>query len=279
MIVRDVERQGYPFLEAARSALSVCDELLIADGFSTDRTWEGLEALNGAFPDRVRLFRDVWPRPENTRGILAEMTNVVRRRCRGDWCLSIQANEVTHEASAERLLALPSLHPDTEMFSLPYLDLMGPTLVWAFTWRRRLFKNVPDIVALGDAFQVGQVLPRHSPTLTAKLPQPIYRYRALFPVNYLTKLRGKSPSSRLLDKERTLAEHALAVAASAADPVESFWRRTRTNLEVGMWEGEHPGINLPVGCVGTTGDAPAAVRHLLGGWRYRFEDSLEALRR
>ena len=131
------------------------------------------------FPQRVQLFRDAWPRAENTQGILAEMTNVVRRRCRTEWCLSIQANEVLHEASARRLAELPVTHPGVEIFTLPYLVLMGPRLVWTYNWRRRLFRNIPDIVAVGDAFDVQRVLPRRcpteKPTEKVQLPEPFYR--------------------------------------------------------------------------------------------------------
>jgi hypothetical protein len=277
MIVRNVERQGYPFLEAARSALAVCDELLISDGFSEDRTWEGLVALEEVFEDRVKLFRDNWPGPENTRDVVGKMTNRVRRRCQGDWCLSVQANEVLHEAGAASLAALPVRHPGIEIFTLPYLIMMGPSLVWTHNWRRRLFKNIPDIVALGDAYEVGEVLPRVAPTMYVSLPEPIYRYRALFPVNYVTKLQAKNPSSRLLEKELRLAAPTLLEAAGDSDPVDSFWRRTRFNLENGMWEGEAAGADLPPRCVGTTDESPAVMRHLVGAWRYRLEDSLEAL--
>ena len=38
MIVKDVLRQGYPFVEAIASALPICDEFLISDGYSTDGT-------------------------------------------------------------------------------------------------------------------------------------------------------------------------------------------------------------------------------------------------
>lgn len=35
MIVRNVAVQGYPYLEAIRSALPICDEFLVSDGFSS----------------------------------------------------------------------------------------------------------------------------------------------------------------------------------------------------------------------------------------------------
>lgn len=280
MIVRDAERQGYPFIEVARAGLSVCDELVVSDGFSTDRTWEGLLALRDVFPGRVRLFRDPWPSADNRGEVLGTMTNLVRRRCQRDYCLSIQANEVLHERSYAALAALPTTHPDVEVFALRYLGMVGPNLIWTETWRRRLFKNIPDIIAVGDAFEVSHVLPRRCPTRLCALPQPIYRYRTLFPVNFAVKLRSMVPRDAIFDKELLLVDQALADAAGRPDRVEWFWRRVRAILEEDLWEGliANDAIPYPRWCRGTTQQAPAVLDHLLGGqWAYEMDHSLAAL--
>jgi hypothetical protein len=268
MIVRDAERQGYPFIEAARSALLACDELLVSDGYSTDRTWEGLLALQAAFGDRVQLFRDRWPDSSNRGEILSKMTNRVRRRCRGAYCLSIQANEIIEPAAAEELVLMPPRFPKTEMFALNFLVQQGPRLAWSSEWRRRLFKNIPDIVAVGDAFEVCNVLPRRSSTRLSPLSEPVRHYRALCPVSYVNKLRAVMPRSKFWDEELRLAEEALEAASADEDPVASFWARMRVALE------SHAVSPAPLI---ETDQVPGALRHLLGKWRYSLDDSLAAL--
>lgn len=279
MIVRDAERQGYPFIEATRAALTVCDEMLISDGYSRDRTWEGLLALRDAFPDRVTLFRDRWPGDQNRGSVLAEMTNRVRRRCSGEYCLSVQANEIIDEAAAPDLTALPSRHQGVEMFSLYYPVLLGTHLIWTAAWRRRLFKNIPDIVAIGDAYDVCNVLPRLSPTVRRSLPEPIRHYRAVCPANYVDKLRTIVPRTRLWAKELQLAEETLQLAERAHAHVDAFWEQIRLNLEVGLWRGVEPGTEMPIPrrCLGTTDRVPSVMRHLIGKWRYDLDDSLAEL--
>lgn len=279
MIVRDVERQGYPFIEAAASALDACDELLISDGGSSDRTWEGLEALTRAFGERVKLFRDPWPGPENRLGVLRIMTNVVRRRCRSStWCFSLQANEILSSRSAEALRRLPSQHPGVEIFRLPYLELMGPHLISRTSLRSRLFRNVPDIVAIGDAHAVDGVLPvRRVPVRTVGLPEPVYRYRAMFPQGYLEKLRSIVPREPVWDEELKLAEDALAQALDGEDPVAAFWGRMRERFCDGRWRRRSEGSGAPAGYLASVDRAPGAAEHLLWRWRYDIDDSISWL--
>lgn len=266
MIVREVERQGYPFIEAGRSALSVCDELLISDGYSTDRTWEGLLGLHAAFPDRVHLFQDRWPDHRNRGEILAAMTNRVRRRCRGTYCLSVQANEVIEPSAAQQIVTLPSRYPDIEMFALGFLVQLGLRLVWSTDWRRRLFKNIADILAVGDAFDVGNVLPRVSRTLRAPLVDPVRHYRATCPVDYVTKLRSAVPHDAVWAQELVLAEHALLGKGSVS--VDAFWEQVRAAVE------SRGVISAPLT---PTHQVPVLLQHLVGKWRYNLDDSLAAL--
>jgi hypothetical protein len=279
MIVRNVERQGYPFIEAARAALSLCDELLISDGFSTDRTWPGLVTLREAFGERVQLFRDEWPDATNRGGVLAAMSNRVRRRCNGDYCLSVQANEVVHEGARECIAALPARGPEIEIFALPYLTLFGTRLAWTADWRGRLFRNIPDILALGDAYDVGNAISRRCPRHASLPPEFIYRYRALCPLNYVIKLRSVVPRTELWARELALAEKSLAAAQAAADPVATFWELVRSDFEGRLWEGITPerASNPLRTFLGTTDRAPQVMAHLHDRWEYRLEDSLDAL--
>ncbi len=152
MIVKDVLGQGYPFVEAIASALPICDEFLISDGYSTDGTYEVVERISSLNP-KVKVYRYQWPDKKDLT-VLADVTNELRSKCRFQYIFSVQANEVIHEQSAPFIKALPSMLPSVDTFSFPYIQLLSK---YKFTeeFRLRFSKNLPGIVALWDAWTLG----------------------------------------------------------------------------------------------------------------------------
>ena len=78
MIVKDVIEQGYPFVEAIASALPICDEFLVSDGYSTDGTYEVIKKISNLNP-KVKVYRCKWPDKKDIT-VLADVTNEVRNR-------------------------------------------------------------------------------------------------------------------------------------------------------------------------------------------------------
>jgi glycosyltransferase involved in cell wall biosynthesis len=152
MIVKDVLKPGYPFVEAITSALPVCDEFLVSDGYSTDGTYDVVTRIADS-NRKVKVFRREWPN-EKQFSVLGEVTNWLRAKCSGDYIFSIQANEVVHEESIPFLKALPQMCPEAETFSLPFLHLMK-NFKFSEQFRLRLSRNLPSIVASGDAWSLG----------------------------------------------------------------------------------------------------------------------------
>ena len=96
-IVRNGQRLDYPFLEAIRSALPICDEFIAVVGKSDDDTLELIRAIDDP---RLRIVETVWSEKVRPRkAVLAQQTNIGLHLCQGDWCLYVQANEVLHERS------------------------------------------------------------------------------------------------------------------------------------------------------------------------------------
>jgi glycosyltransferase involved in cell wall biosynthesis len=216
MIVKDVLKQGYPFVEAIVSALPICDEFLVSDGYSTDGTYEFMEKIALANP-KVKVYREQWPNRKDVT-ILSEVTNSLRAKCRHEYILSLQANEVIHEQSAPLIKALPQMFPSVDTFSFPFIQFLNQ-YKFAEGFRLRFSKNHPGIVAKGDAWTLGASAqftrqkifrslahPRRFYYYLTKgvefvhanpcfdylsraiyLPNPIFRYWALFPKNFLDK--------------------------------------------------------------------------------------------
>ena len=128
MIVKDVLGQGYPFVEAIASALPICDEFLISDGYSTDGTYEVLQRISSLNP-KVKVYRYQWPDKKEIT-VLADVTNELRRKCHFQYIFSVQANEIIHEQSAPFIKALPDMRPKVNTFSFPYLMLASKYKVY-----------------------------------------------------------------------------------------------------------------------------------------------------
>jgi glycosyltransferase involved in cell wall biosynthesis len=248
MIAKDLLGQGYPFVEAIASALPICDEFLISDGYSTDGTYEILQKI-ADLNTKVKVHRYHWPDKKDIT-VLADVTNEVRSKCRCDYIFSLQANEVIHEQSAPLIKALPSMFPDVETFSFPYVQLLNKYKLTE-EFRLRFSKNLPHIVAEGDAWKLGTSKqfertkklrafaypPRLMGYLTdgiwftyansafgpfsraVYLPKPIFRYWSLFPKNFVKKYQKHKELlcvSGFEESAEKLQEH--------ADDSEKFWK-------------------------------------------------------
>jgi hypothetical protein len=101
-LVRNGVRFDYPFVESLRSLLPVVDQLVINVGIGDDDTINRVRAFaRDEGQGKVDIFESEWPLqdPEKKKSglILSEQTNLALDRCRYDWCLYLQADEVLHE--------------------------------------------------------------------------------------------------------------------------------------------------------------------------------------
>ena len=220
MNVRNVLSQGYPFVQAIKAALHICDEFIISDGYSTDGTFEILKSLKDQYSkiDLVRIQWNLAPSYTKRGEVIAETANKTRQLCSGEYLFYIQANEVIHEKSINTIKNLPKLFPYIEIFHLPYYLILGKDILIDYGFRPRLFKNIPDIAVVGDAGHVSytyKAMAKRFLSIFLKinkdykiydvftrggidsrlfahfsLPSPIFRYIGLSPEAYLSKLRG-----------------------------------------------------------------------------------------
>ncbi|KPJ77475.1 MAG: hypothetical protein AMJ54_07630 [Deltaproteobacteria bacterium SG8_13] len=116
-IIRNGVRLDYPFLEAIRSALPICDEYVVVVGDSDDQT---LEAIEGLEDSKMRVIQSAWSnRVKPQRYVLSQQTNIGLHLCRGDWVVCLQGNEVLHESSLPALVGLMEKHnPDRSVEAL-----------------------------------------------------------------------------------------------------------------------------------------------------------------
>lgn len=117
------EKVQLPYLEAVRSMLPWCDEVVVMDGESTDGTVEKLQALALTNP-KLRILQSkydaTFPLMDGSQKQLARMA------CRGDVVVQLDADEVFHEKDYKNLRDLmQQITPESPVLALPVVNLIG----------------------------------------------------------------------------------------------------------------------------------------------------------
>ncbi len=95
--IRNAILYDYPIVEAIRSILPLCDEVVVAVGQSEDAT---LELVRSIAPEKVRVIETIWDDSLREGGhVLALETDKAFDAIseNTDWCIYIQGDEVLHE--------------------------------------------------------------------------------------------------------------------------------------------------------------------------------------
>jgi len=305
-VVRNVETLGYPFVESVRSALPICAEYIISEGYSSDRTWEAVRALANRYPDKIRVRRDRWSDVPDNGAVIARISNLALADCRSDFCLYLQASEVLHEDSLASISSLARHYPKTDLFALPFFNMLGFDRLWLVQNRTRLFRHKAGIWVAGDGYDAGfctKQAPVNSffsplgdkwsrlgsrlrrifdqPVDNNALPRPVYRYRALYPANYLHKLEirremmKKGPLKELWDQELAAARD--AETYSGRNPAE-FWERMARYFDRQGKRVDQADIRPEAARSSkTVTSMPAVMTALAESWEYSLDASLRAL--
>ncbi len=100
-IANNAVRLGYPIEASLRSLLPLVDEVILNIGEGDQETWDLVEAMR---EPKIKPFRSWWdPNLRHGGHLLAQQTNLALERCRGDWGMYLQADEVLHEQDYDRI--------------------------------------------------------------------------------------------------------------------------------------------------------------------------------
>jgi len=291
LIVRDVVRNGYPFLEAIFASLGLCRTVHVLDGESADTTWASLTGLQDIVgSDRLVLNRAKW----QTRGrthILAAATNQLRAKLAsppGAWLWNFQANEIVAPKTASEIRFLLRQHREIDLFRLPFTTLMGFHYLAYTDYRGRLFRNLPRLVSIGDAYDCGFDLAscRRRPWrllwflrnrrrwAPGHLAHPVLRLRAPFPEHYSVKMMTRAslnPWESGAAREAAAARATLEQIRAVEGTLAEFWEQTPFARDA------DPFPKGPIPPERRVPELPPVLRHLSVLWRYDPELSLSAL--
>ncbi|HPE57285.1 MAG TPA: hypothetical protein P5514_09790 [Bacteroidales bacterium] len=154
----------YPIVEAIRSILPICDEVVVAVGKSEDDTRNLIAQIN----PKVRIIDTVWDESLREGGrVLAVETDKAFQAVSADsdWAFYIQGDEVIHEKYLDEVYQNMDKwkdHPKVEGLLFNYLhfygsyDYVGSSLKW-YSHEIRVVRNYKSIYSFRDAqgFKIG----------------------------------------------------------------------------------------------------------------------------
>lgn len=126
--IKDAIKYDYPVVEAIRSILPLCDEVVVAVGRSSDDT---LALIRSIDPVKIRIIETVWDETRREGGqVLALETDKAYEEvaANSDWAFYIQGDEVIHEQYHDIIRnAMIRYKDDTEVDGLlfHYLHFYG----------------------------------------------------------------------------------------------------------------------------------------------------------
>lgn len=156
--IRNAVRFQYPVVEALKSILPLCDDVVVAVGASQDGTRE----LVASIDPKIRIIDTVWNDNLVEGGaVLAEETNKALKAVgrESDWCFYIQGDEVVHENGYEEIQkAMLRWKDDKRVDGLLFkylhfygsFDYVGTSSLW-YRNEIRIIRNDKSIYSYRDA--------------------------------------------------------------------------------------------------------------------------------
>ena len=157
--VRNAIKLDYPVVEAIRSILPLCNEVVVAVGNSEDGTRDLILSINDP---KIRIIDTVWDDSLREGGrVLAVETNKAFREInpQADWAFYIQADEILHEKYYEEVFNKMNYYLDRKdidglLFGYKHFygnyDYIGESFRW-YRNEIRIIRNSNEIYSYRDA--------------------------------------------------------------------------------------------------------------------------------
>lgn len=148
---------GYPFRESILSLLPFVDEFIVNVGQTDDGTWE---AVNGLDSPKIKPFRSEWNLEPTGGSVLTQQTDIALSRCRSEWLVHLQGDELLHEEDAPALIrSINRESPsDVEGLTFDYLHFFASPHVVIDDWRTfypaavRATRNLKGVISTDAGF-------------------------------------------------------------------------------------------------------------------------------
>lgn len=157
--IRNAIKYDYPIVEAIRSILPLCDEVIVLVGQSEDDTRSLIASIGS---DKIKIHDSLWDDSLRKGGeVLAVETNKAFKLISADvdWCFYIQGDEVFHQEGQSQVQQAMTQHLlDTRVEGLLFdyrhfygsYDYVGDSRKW-YPHEVRIIRNDPEIYSFRDA--------------------------------------------------------------------------------------------------------------------------------
>lgn len=157
--IRNAIKYDYPIIEAIRSILPICDEIVVAVGNSEDETRDLIQSIGSA---KIKIIDTIWDDNMRENGkVLAVETNKALAAISPDssWCFYIQGDEVLEDHQLDYIHeAMKHFEKDEKVdgFLFEYLhfygsyDYIGASNSW-YKNEIRIIRNGVGIYSYKDA--------------------------------------------------------------------------------------------------------------------------------
>lgn len=149
--VLNAKSMGYPYTACINSMKGFCSEVVVADGGSTDGTWEDIQTMAAESEGQIKVFQNIVDpdSPSYAYESDGKLKAFARSKCTGDYCWQMDADEVVHEEDYQKVISLVRAFPKHfDIVSLPVIEYWGnPSKVRMDInpWKWRLSRNKPNI--------------------------------------------------------------------------------------------------------------------------------------
>ena len=162
----------YHLVDMLKHHLPLADEIVVAEGYSTDGTYEAIKDLD----PKITVHRTRLDTSE-PKAWLRKAKDEARRRCTGDWCVLVDCDEFIPEWEFGRLRAFLEA-TDRHVVAAEYRHFYGNYKVYYDNPERRfpprvkriIHRNLPSIEIYGDGSDV------RVPELGADAEEPTVRF-------------------------------------------------------------------------------------------------------
>ncbi|MBS1600468.1 MAG: glycosyltransferase family 2 protein [Bacteroidetes bacterium] len=157
--IRNAVKYDYPIVEAIKSIVPLCDEVIVSVGNSADETEDLIRSISSP---KVKIYHSTWNDELREGGfVLAEETDKAFDHVPPDvdWCIYIQGDEVIHEKYYPAILEAMEKYKDdfrVEGLLFKYLhfyasyDYVGDSRKW-YDHEIRIIRNDKSIRSYRDA--------------------------------------------------------------------------------------------------------------------------------
>src|SRR5581483_9896449 len=91
----------YHIVPMLKHHLPFADEIVVNEGYSNDGTYEAIANLD----PKIKIIREKWDAGSKDKTMYMQLKDRVRKACTGDWCISLDCDELIPEWEFDRVRA------------------------------------------------------------------------------------------------------------------------------------------------------------------------------